>query len=308
MLSIRNSIDYQIKFLEDLNKNCSPALHVAITDPKILDVMRLRLLCIFVSLGFVSPIHTINSFTTGIKHGYPSQITYLRGGDQIQISGAEGGEEKVEEKVAFVATKESQSNRIRNEINKNLKERFEDASISLQRLVELQKFKPMAMNFSNEIKLRYEELQKYTYGFKPMADQFRTRTTSKLHRLKLASMLKFRIIHEKLRQQCDAHLNYDLISQSVGSAKSWMKDGPIKAVVGSDATTGYILMATFLLSSLGSSLGFLSFLYFVSVGFGTSIGIIASSALILSNVSNSNITALVCFFSKHIFLMWLTKC
>ena len=43
--------------------------------------------------------------------------------------------------------------------------------------------------------------------------------------------------------------------------------------------------AVFLLSLLGSSLGFHSFLYFVSIGFGLAVGFIATAALITFNVS-----------------------
>jgi hypothetical protein len=241
--------------------------------------MTLRWLFIITVCGVVSA-YRIERFTNLITARYPLEILRqrdfaldLRGGDQAPILDVDSDEEKVEEKVAFVTNKsdvngikETQSSRLSNEINKNLRDRFADASLSLQRLVELQKFKPVAMNFSNEIKARYGE------------------TVSKLYKLKLASIVKTQRIQEKIKQQCDAHLNYDTISQSMGTAKNWMKEGTIGAV--SNDATGYILLATYMLSSLGSSLGFVSFLYFVSVGFGASIGIIAASALILSNVSN----------------------
>jgi hypothetical protein len=275
----------------------------------------LYVLPIFVDIIFVSAKFTARSTNLiNSRHPFkklPCELNLrlsLRGGSQADQPTIDGNEEK----VAFVKKpaaadadeheptssptpsekeKKNTSTKINNEINTNLKERFSDASLSLQRLLELGKVQPFALNFSNEIKTRYGE------------------TISQIYKWRSISMLRMELLRKKIKQQCDAHLhlplnydaiqkkikeqydahlhlhlNYDAISQSMGNAKKIMKEGTRNIGAVSFDSTASILLATFILSSLGSSLGFISFLYFVSVGFGASISIISSSALIFGNV------------------------
>ena len=264
---------------------------------------------------FVSANFTARS-TKLINTRHPFKLPYdldlhlsLRGGSQADQPTIDGNEEK----VAFVnkpaaadadehdheptssptpseKEKKHTSTKIKNEINTNLKERFSDASLSLQRLLELGKVQPFAHNFSNEIKTRYGE------------------TISQIYKWRSISLLRMELLRKKIKQQCDAHLhlpnydaiqkkikeqydahlhlhlNYAAISQSMGNAKKIMKEGTRNIGAVSFDSTASILLATFILSSLGSSLGFISFLYFVSVGFGASISIISFSTLIFGNV------------------------
>ena len=195
------------------------------------------------------------------------------------------------------------------EINKNLKERFSDATISLQKLMELQNLKPMAMNFSKELmELKKEKIKPMAMNFSKELKTKCGETASKLYQLKLASIVQLHSLHQKVKEKYHIEIkaikmDYSSIKkaeQVIITAKNWMKDGAL-GVLGSEAS--YILLASLVLSSVGSSLGFVSFLYFVSVGYGASIGIIAASALIFSNVSPKY----VCTLCIRTFLVTFAK-
>ena len=168
------------------------------------------------------------------------------------------------------------------------------------------------MNFAKEVKGRYGEttsklnemksasVQRISNGLRELKNG-ETTTFKQLNEIKSASVQRIQEsasvqrarIHNGLRglKNGDIVINRDTIAHSMETAKDWMKEATMPVYSAATTVAAYrpnddttILIAVFALSLLGSSLGFTSFLYFVSVGYGASIGIIAATALILSNV------------------------
>ena len=168
------------------------------------------------------------------------------------------------EGVAFVTKAEkSEMERIDRKINNGLRDRFADASISLQRLLESQK--PIALNFAKEVKGRYGD------------------TASKLKTMKSTTFQRLQ------------HLNKSSVNAII-MTRAFDAKHRIKNVSGLAIRSALeykmseemiVILCTFACSLVGTSLGFLSFLYFVSVGYGASVAMIACTLLVVGNVSKA---------------------
>jgi len=150
-------------------------------------------------------------------------------------------------------------------INNGLRDRFSDASISLQRLLESQK--PIALNFAKEVKGRYGE------------------TALKINDMKSATFQRL--------QGFDATSVRASITNNAFHAKDRISDASLSAI---RSALEYkineemkVLLCVFACSLLGASLGFHTFLYFVSVGYGASVAVIACALLVIGNVSKATI-------------------
>ena len=150
-------------------------------------------------------------------------------------------------------------------INNGLRDRFSDASISLQRLLESQK--PIALNFAKEVKGRYGE------------------TALKINDMKSATFQRL--------QGFDATSVRASITNNAFHAKDRISDASLSAI---RSALEYkineemkVLLCVFACSLLGASLGFHTFLYFVSVGYGASVAVIACALLVVGNVSKATI-------------------
>jgi|AntRauTorckE5430_2_1112549.scaffolds.fasta_scaffold00259_3 hypothetical protein len=170
------------------------------------------------------------------------------------------------EGVAFVPKAEkSEMEPIDRKINNGLRDRFADASISLQRLLESQK--PIALNFAKEVKGRYGE------------------TASKINAMKFITLQHLQALDKSsvhasiMTRAFDAkHRIRNVSGLAIHSALEFRISEEM-----------LVILCTFACSLVGTSLGFLSFLYFVSVGYGASIAMIACSLLVVGNVSKSAI-------------------
>lgn len=99
-------------------------------------------------------------------------------------------------------------------------------------------------------------------------------------------------LHDLKTNRPELDLDYRIAVDVAKSTVSKVYDsisGPIMSAIVSQlcipAEKPLTTTSVFLLSLLGSSLGFHSFLYFVSIGFGLAVGFIATTALIAFNVS-----------------------
>ena len=166
--------------------------------------------------------------------------------------------------VAFVPKADkSDMEPIDRKINNGLRDRFSDASISLQRLLESQK--PIAVNFANEVKGRYGE------------------TASKINAMKSVTFQRL--------QGFDTTSVRTSITHNAFHAKNRMSDASLVAIRSAleykISEEVKVLLCMFACSLLGASLGFHTFLYFVSVGYGASIAVIACALLVVGNVSKA---------------------
>lgn len=171
---------------------------------------------------------------------------------------------KDNESVAFIPKSPSDQNAIVEPINRKidngLRRRFSDASLSLQKILEAQK--PVALNFANEVRDRYGT------------------TASKLGRMgQKISGMKTRDV-----SSMKAALAHHLVV-----ARSKMSDCSVSAIHSIVAfkfrEESKMLLCMYLFAAIGSSMGFISFLYFVSVGYGASIFLMSLALLIRSSVS-----------------------
>ncbi len=169
--------------------------------------------------------------------------------------GIDEGGTRINNKTASPYAKEA----VRKVASDNLRAKFADASISLQRLMELQNVKPIAATFAMEMKGRYGDTTTRVYEFQ--ADTIR-RLRDWVRRIKSG--------------------DHHFFPAMINSSGNWMR-GSSSTCMNKDIA---VVAGVFLLSLLGSSLGFCSFLYFVSVGYGASIGIIAAAVMFRSNVSS----------------------
>ncbi len=170
------------------------------------------------------------------------------------LKGGDEGGTRIDHKTASPSTKED----VGKVASDNLRAKFADASISLQRLMELQNVKPIAVNFAMEIKGRYGE------------------TTSRLHAFQAGTIQRLRDGVHRMKSG-----DNQFFTDAITLSGNWMKDNS-SICMNRDIA---VVVGVFLLSLLGSSVGFSSFLYFVSVGYGASIGIIAAVVMLRSNVS-----------------------
>jgi len=210
--------------------------------------------------------------------GEGEKIAFLpRGSDETVILGdgtTKATRPPVKAKESFKRTS--------NEITASLREKFADAS----RLLELPKIKPVATNFANEMRERYGE------------------TTSKLQNLRSASVQSARNTFQRLKVR-DTAIPKESFFQLLSTTGKILKD----KILGLGVTKGLngdvsILVAPFILSLVGSSLGFYSFLYFVSVGFSAAIGIIAAVALIVANSYSPKPITRLANFHTFLTLLW----
>lgn len=177
---------------------------------------------------------------------------------------------KDNESVAFIPKSPSDQNAIVEPINKKidngLRRRFADASLSLQKILEAQK--PVALNFANEVRDRYGT------------------TASKLGRVRSNTFQKISSMKTRDISSMKAALAHHLVV-----ARSKMSDCSASAIHSIVAfkfrEETKMLLCMYLFAAVGSSMGFISFLYFVSVGYGASIFLMSVALLIRSNVSRT---------------------
>lgn len=211
--------------------------------------------------------HSLKSSKT-VESTQSSEPKVVAAFDQNKIN--ENHHQKAEETarspdgVAFVPkVDKTDMEPIDRKINNGLRDRFSDASISLQRLLEFQN--PIALNFAKEVKGRYGE------------------TASKINAMKSVTFQRL--------QGFDATSVRASITHNAFHAKDRISDASLLAIRSAIeyriSEEMKLLLCVFACSLLGASLGFHSFLYFVSVGYGASIAVIACALLVVGNVSKA---------------------
>lgn len=168
--------------------------------------------------------------------------------------------------VAFVSTSKAgrKSQILDHKISQNLYKRFTDATGSLQNFANSQK--PAVLHFAKELQERYGQSAS-------TLSRMKTDSLKQLKQLKAINLATVQHIVDDVA----IRIKHLTSCSTVGVMNIIMNYG-----LGREST---LLLSNLSCSLMGASIGFLSFLYFVSVGYGLAIGTTAVALIIWGFVS-----------------------
>lgn len=223
-------------------------------------------------------------------HHKPIAIEDIKGsighqyGDNLDVN---SGIHEDKKNVAFVTKSKSgrKSQILDNKISQNLHKRLSEATVSLQNLAKSQK--PLVVHFAKELQERYGQ------------------SASSLSRIKSASLNKMsqlKTVDISTMQQIVDNMAVRVKQMSSYSSMSAMNI--MNYSLGREST---LLLENISFSLLGASIGFLSFLYFVSVGYGLAIGSVAVALILRGIYSHTQRVPLLTYVHTGMVVLWAVR-